>query len=415
VGLAKRGRSQLLLGDIIFSAFMAKLFLLHIAAVDRPGLTHGVIGSLVESGARLLDIRQSSLYGHVSLGLLVEVAEESNLMGQVRSMEAELGIQVQVSPVDPRDDHSLVVERTILTVLGRDVPPTALHRITGLLVDQGMAIEKMSRLSLADPAESPRACFEFTLTGEPRDRAVLKHAILSIAEEGEIDLALQTDDLFRRHRRLVVFDMDSTLIQCEVIDELARLAGVYDQVALITERAMQGELDFKASFTKRLSLLAGLPMERVYEFTNRLPLMDGAERLISNLRKLGFKTAICSGGFTLMGRRLQERLGIDFVFANELEEENGVLTGKVSGEIVDGQRKASLMVKLAEDLGLDLRQVIAVGDGANDLPMIEKAGLGIAFRAKPIVRANAKQSISILGLDAILYLIGIGDGDLLGF
>ncbi len=242
--------------------------------------------------------------------------------------------------------------------------------------------------------------------------SALKQQILSISQVEQVDLALQSDDMFRRNRRLVVFDMDSTLIRCEVIDELARLAGVYEEVAQITERAMRGELDFKASFTKRLALLEGLELTKVEEFTKQLPLMDGAERLISTLKRLGFKTAICSGGFTPMGRRLQEILGIDYVFANELESRDGKLTGRPSGDIVDGQKKASLMARLADDLSLDLRQVIAIGDGANDLPMIEKAGLGIAFRAKPIVKASAKQALSILGLDAVLYLIGIRDRDL---
>jgi phosphoserine phosphatase len=292
-----------------------------------------------------------------------------------------------------------------------------LRRFTHELVLQGLNIETISRLSKrislkADPLEA-NACVEFSVTGTPLDRDRMHAALMEITRDAEIDISVQADDMFRRNRRLVVFDMDSTLIQCEVIDELAHLAGVGEQVSEITERAMRGELDFKSSFRERLALLKGLPIEAAESFADRLPLTDGARRLISVLKMLGYKTAICSGGFSLFGQRLQQDLGIDYVFANELEVENGVLTGRVHGEIVDGQRKAELMRMLAHDLGLSLHQVIAVGDGANDLPMIQQAGLGIAFRAKPLVRANAQHAISVLGLDGLLYLIGVRDRNLI--
>jgi len=222
-------------------------------------------------------------------------------------------------------------------------------------------------------------------------------------------VAFQHDNVYRRNRRLVAFDMDSTLIQTEVIDELARLAGVGDQVAQITESAMRGELDFQASFRKRVGLLKGLPESALQRVIDTVPLMDGAERLIATLRRLGYKTAILSGGFTFVGRELQRRLGIDYLHANELDIVDGAVTGNVKGEIVDGARKAHYLAEIAKAEGLSMEQVIAVGDGANDLPMLRLAGLGIAFRAKPVVRQSARQAISTMGLDGILYLLGVRD------
>jgi phosphoserine phosphatase len=247
--------------------------------------------------------------------------------------------------------------------------------------------------------------------GGSGDLGSLRASLLELATDLDIDIAYQEDNIFRRHRRLVVFDMDSTLIENEVIDELAQRAGVGDQVAAITERAMRGELDFQHSFRERLALLRGLPEAVLDEVYQGLTLTEGAEHLIATLKTLGYKTAILSGGFTCIGRRIQRRLGIDYLFANELEIRDGLVTGAVSGAIVDAARKADLLRELAAREGISLEQTIAVGDGANDLQMLGVAGLGIAFRAKPLVRASAKQSISQLGLDGILYLMGISDRD----
>jgi phosphoserine phosphatase len=239
--------------------------------------------------------------------------------------------------------------------------------------------------------------------------AAFRRELLEVASALEVDLAFQEDTMYRRNRRLVAFDMDSTLIEAEVIDELARLAGVGEQVSAITERAMRGELDFAASFRERVALLKGLPESALQEVAANLRITEGARHLISTLRALGYRTAILSGGFTYFAHWLQRQLGIDYVHANELEIAQGVVTGNVSGVIVDGERKAALLRQLASREGIDLQQVIAVGDGANDLPMLSIAGLGIAFRAKPLVQQSAEQSISTLGLDAILYLLGISD------
>jgi phosphoserine phosphatase len=288
-----------------------------------------------------------------------------------------------------------------------------LSRVTAVVSRHGLNIDGISRLSGRIPlGELPalsKACVEFSVRGPLQDPDLFRRDLLEVAGALEVDLAFQQDTIYRRNRRLVVFDMDSTLIEAEVIDELARLAGVGDQVSAITERAMRGEIDFSESFRARMALLRGLKAEALEQVAARLKITEGAEHLISTLRTLGYKTAIVSGGFTYFARYLQTRLGIDYIHANELDIADGVVTGKVVGAIVDGARKAELLRQLAGEQGIDLQQVIAVGDGANDLPMLSIAGLGIAFRAKPLVKQSAEQSISTLGLDAILYLLGLSD------
>lgn len=401
---------------------MREVLLVNIVGEDRPGLTHALSTILSQHEVRVLDIGQAVIHDHLSLGMLLSFpksAESYEVLKQLLFKAHELGLAIRLTPIT-EDEYGKWVERqsqerTVFTVLGREITAEAVAYLTSVLADQGLNIEKISRLSHRIPLDGPagRACIEFSVLGTPHDRDILHSAMMEIAQEACVDISIQADDMFRRNRRLVVFDMDSTLIQCEVIDELAKLAGVGEKVSAITERAMQGELDFKGSFRERLSLLKGLPWSEVEAFADRLPLTEGAERLIGTLKRLGYRTAICSGGFDVFGKKLQELMGIDYVFANHLEAVDGVLTGRVVGDIVDGEKKAAHVRELADELGLSLKQVIAVGDGANDLPMIRQAGLGIAFRAKPVVRQSARNSISVLGLDGILYLIGVRDRDLL--
>lgn len=402
---------------------MQETLLVNISGTDRPGLTNALAEILADFHVRIMDIGQAVIHDHVSLGMLLVIPEGEGsfeFLKQLLYKAHALNLTIRFTPVAEDKYESWVntqtQERTVFTILGRSLSAGVLEKLTNVLMKQGLNIEKISRLSRrlslkTEPTEA-RACFEFSVLGTPKDRKGMSSDLMQITQDEEVDIAVQADDMYRRNRRLVVFDMDSTLIRCEVIDELAKLAGVGEQVAEITERAMRGELDFKSSFRERLALLRGLPYSEVEAFADRLPLMEGATHLISTLKKLGFKTAICSGGFTLFGYKLQKDLGIDYVHANELEVQDGLLTGRVVGEIVDGTRKAELMRQMADELGLARRQTIAVGDGANDLPMIQQAGLGIAFRAKPLVRQNAAHSISVLGLDGILYLIGVRDRDL---
>ena len=305
--------------------------------------------------------------------------------------------------------------RHIVTLLARKIEAEHLDALTKVISSYKLNIDKIVRLSgridLHKAEQLGNACIELSVRGEASEPKLFKKTLLELAHQYDIDIAFQEDTIFRRNRRLVVFDMDSTLIDAEVIDELAIEAGVGEEVAAITEAAMQGKLDFKQSFEQRLALLKGLDASVLHSVAQRLRLNEGAEHLISTLKKLGYKTAIVSGGFSFFGEYLQEILGVDYVYANQLDIQDGQVTGCVKGEIIDGQRKALLLRELADREGLMLEQVIAVGDGANDLPMLDIAGLGIAFRAKPLVKASAKQAISSLGLDSILYLLGYSDKD----
>ncbi len=354
------------------------------------------------------------------MGVLVELpgnCDRSALTGALEGCAADRGMRVRINTVSPESYGHWVDgqgrARYIITLLARKITADQLARVTQVVHQHGLNIDGINRLSGRIPlGELPalsKACVEFTVRGELPDSSAFRGNLLEVAGALEVDLAFQQDNMYRRNRRLVAFDMDSTLIEAEVIDELAIEAGVGEQVSAITERAMRGELDFKESFRARVALLRGLDEQALEQVAGRLKITEGAEHLISTLRTLGYKTAILSGGFTYFARHLQARLGIDYVYANELDIEDGRVTGEVTGAIVDGERKAELLRELAIDEGIDLEQVIAVGDGANDLPMLSIAGLGIAFRAKPLVQQSAEQSISTLGLDAILYLLGFSD------
>ena len=395
---------------------MRDILLITSTGYAGPGLSAALTSVVAESGAALLDIRQSRVQGAVTLALLIKLPEGADAAALGEALElraAALGARVHLAALDAEAyaawQASELAPRHILTLMGRQLDAHQVQHVSELVESHGMTIERIERLSAPEARE--RAALEFTLAGEPQDLEGLKAAFFTATQNFEMDIGFQADTLFRRHRRLAVFDMDSTLIQAEVIDELAKAAGIGERVAAITERAMRGELDFRASFKERLALLNGLPETVLEDIGAGLRLTEGAERLFSELKRLGYKTAILSGGFTYFARQIQARLGIDYVYANELETVDGKVTGVAVEPIVDAQRKADLLRELAMKEGLSLEQTIAVGDGANDLPMLGLAGLGVAFRAKPLVRQSARQSITTLGLDGVLYLLSVRDRD----
>ncbi|TVP52078.1 MAG: phosphoserine phosphatase SerB [Halomonadaceae bacterium] len=400
---------------------MSELILINVSGRDKPGLTSEITGIMGQFGVRILDIGQAVIHDHLTWGLVAEVPDEDKaptVFKELLFRMHELDLQVRFEPITHKAYGEWVAgkgrARYVVTLIARDITAEQIARVSGITAAHGLNIDNISRLSGRPSLEAGRnriACVEFSVRGTPADLEQLRADFLHIAAELNVDIAFQEDSIYRRNRRLVVFDMDSTLIEAEVIDELAREAGVGPEVAAITERAMLGELDFSASFRERLALLKGLDESVLAKVAQRLKLTEGAERLIATLRSLGYRTAILSGGFSYFAKHLQQRLGIDYVYANELEIRDGKVTGEVVGEIVDGQRKAALLLEIAEREHVRQEQVIAVGDGANDLPMLSQAGLGVAFRAKPLVKESARHAISTLGLDAILYLIGFRDSD----
>lgn len=394
------------------------ILLIQVSGPDRLGLTHALTQILARHEVRILDIGQALIHDSVALGMLVEGCNTTcdTLRAQLSGAATELGVRISATSVTGAEYERWVSgqmkQRYLVTLLGRTVPAAQVAAASEIITRNGWNIDHIERLSRRQALNvaAPRTCIELGISGHGNAEEV-RGELMRLTTRFESDIAFQHDNAFRRTRRLVAFDMDSTLIQGEVIDELARIAGVGEQVAAITEAAMRGELDFQQSFRQRVGLLAGLPATALGEVIAKVPLTDGAERLISTMRTLGYKTAILSGGFTFFGRHLQSLLGIDYLHANELEIENGVVTGRVVSEIVDGEAKARYLRAIAKGEGISLEQTIAVGDGANDLPMLKIAGLGVAFRAKPIVRESARHSISTLGLDGILYLLGLADRD----
>ena len=394
--------------------------LIRITGQDRPGLTASIMGILARYNAQILDIGQADIHATLSLGILIRIDEmhSGQVMKELLFKATELGVNIGFAPITDEEYEAWVgrqgKHRYILTVIGRTLSARQIEASTTVITRQGLNIDSILRLtgrmSIKNPSRNVRACIEFSLRGTPENRAQMQADLMKLSSEMDMDFSFQRDDMFRRMRRLICFDMDSTLIQTECIDELAIRAGVGDKVKAITERAMRGEIDFKESFTERVALLKGLDVSVMQDIAENLPITEGAERLMSVLKRCGYKIAILSGGFTYFGEYLQRKFGIDYVYANELEiDEDGKLTGRFVGEIVDGHRKAELLKLIAQVEKVNLAQTIAVGDGANDLPMLSEAGLGIAFHAKPRVVANAKQSINTIGLDGVLYFLGFKD------
>ncbi len=394
--------------------------LISVTGQDRPGLTAQITNILANYDATVLDIGQADIHATLSLGILIRIDDRSSgqVMKELLFKANELGVNIGFSPITDEEYEDWVSRqgknRYILTVIGRSLSARDIAGAAKIVAAQGLNIDSIIRLtgrpSIMHPERNVRACIEFSLRGTPEDRQRMQAELMQLSQGMGIDFSFQRDDMYRRMRRLICFDMDSTLIQTECIDELAERAGVGDKVRAITERAMRGEIDFKESFTERVALLKGLDVSVMQDIAEHLPITEGVPRLMTVLKRCGYKIAILSGGFTYFGEYLQRKFGIDYVYANELEiSEDGKLTGHYVGDIVDGKRKAELLKLIAQVEKVNLAQTIAVGDGANDLPMITEAGLGIAFHAKPRVQAGARQSINSLGLDGVLYFLGFKD------
>ena len=400
--------------------------LIRISGKDRVGLTASIMAILAKYDAQILDLGQAVIHNTLTLGILIRIDEANSgqVMKELLFKITELGsISIGFAPVSDDDYEAWAGRqgrnRYILTIIGRSLSAAQIQAAADVISRHGLNIDAIKRLtgrmSIKHPERNVRACVEFSLRGflSADDKKAMQHDLMVMSSEVGIDFSFQKDDMYRRMRRLICFDMDSTLIQAECIDELARRHGVYEQVAAITESAMRGEIDFKESFTKRVALLKGLDISVMQDIAEHLPITEGTDRLMSVLKTCGYKIAILSGGFTFFGEYLRRKYGIDYVYANELEVgEDGKLTGRYVGEVVDGRRKADLLKLIAQTEHVNLAQTIAVGDGANDLPMINEAGLGIAFHAKPRVKQSARQSISTIGLDGVLYFIGFKDSQL---
>lgn len=394
--------------------------LIRITGQDRPGLTTAVMAILARYNAHVLDIGQADIHSTLSLGILIRIDEKGagQVMKELLFKATELGVNIGFAPVSDDEYEDWVnrqgKNRYILTIIGRSLSARNIEATTRVITAQGINIDSILRLtgrqSIRKGNQHVRACIEFSLRGTPKDYGQMQAELMQMSHEQGIDFSLQKDNMYRRMRRLICFDMDSTLIQTECIDELAKHAGVGKQVAKITERAMRGEIDFKESFRERVALLKGLDANVMRDIAETMPITEGVDRLMTVLKQCGYKIAILSGGFTYFGEYLQRKYGIDYVYANELEVgEDNKLTGRYLGEVVDGKRKAELLKLLAQVEKVNLAQTIAVGDGANDLPMLSEAGLGIAFHAKPRVQATAEQNITTIGLDGVLYFLGFKD------
>ncbi|MFD1162358.1 phosphoserine phosphatase SerB [Hwangdonia seohaensis] len=397
-----------------------EIFLLTISGQDKPGITSSLTEVLAKYGAKVLDIGQANIHDTLSLGIMFVIErgkESAPVLKDLLFKSYELGIKAKFIPISLEGYEKWVnlqgKDRYIVTILGEKLAAEQISEVTKVISDKNLNIDSIKRLtgrlSLVKEDVYPRASIQLSIRGKIDNKRDFTEKFMQISHDLDVDIAFQEDNIYRRNRRLVCFDMDSTLIQTEVIDELAELAGVGEKVKAITESAMNGEIDFNESFKRRMKLLKGLSEDVLHDVAVNLPITKGARRLIDTLKNYGFKTAILSGGFTYFGHYLQKELGIDYVYANQLEIKDGKLTGGYLGEIVDGNKKAEYLKEIAKKEGIDIGQTIAVGDGANDLAMLNLAGLGIAFHAKPTVKDNAQSAISSIGLDGVLYLLGYHD------
>ncbi|MDD2247726.1 MAG: phosphoserine phosphatase SerB [Proteiniphilum sp.] len=397
----------------------SEIILLNINGEDKPGLTAALTEILAKHDAFILDIGQSDIHRNLSLGILFKSKNNNSgeIMKDLLFKAYEMDVNIRFTPISAERYSNWVgmqgKNRYIITLLGRILTARQIAAVSKIIAEQNLNIDNIVRLTgripLDEKQRAAKSCVELSVRGTPNNRQQMQEAFLELTSSLNFDISFQEESMFRRMRRLICFDMDSTLIQTEVIDELAERAGVGDKVRAITEQAMHGEIDFEESFRQRVKLLEGLDVSVMKEIAENLPITEGLGRLMKVLQKVGFKTAILSGGFSYFGNYLKEKYGFDYMYANELEIKNGKLTGNYLGDVVDGRRKAELLRLIAQVEKIDLRQTVAVGDGANDLPMLGIAGLGIAFHAKPKVKQNADQSLSTVGIDGILYFLGYKD------
>ncbi len=397
-----------------------EIILININGQDRPGVTAALTSILARYDADILDIGQADIHHFLSLGIMFRTTSgrSGDILKDLLFKAYDLGVKIRFSPVTESEYQAWVnrqgKNRWIITLLGRSLAARHIAMVSEVVAEQDLNIDAIQRLTGRQPLDKSqqpltKACIEFSVRGTPRDRDEMQSRFIQISSEEGFDISLQEDTMYRRCRRLICFDMDSTLIQTECIDQLAERAGVGDQVKAITERAMRGEIDFNESFRERVALLKGLDVSVMHDIAEKLPITEGVGRMMEVLKRTGYKTAILSGGFTYFGEYLKHKFGFDYVYANELEVKDGKLTGNYVGEIVDGKRKAELLRLIAQVENVNIAQTIAVGDGANDLPMLSTAGLGIAFHAKPKVKESAQQSISTIGIDGVLYFLGFKD------
>ena len=397
---------------------MSEIVLINITGKDRKGLDAKFTGILSEYNVNILDISQEVIHDYITFGILAEIPDKNNFSSVYKNMvfeshKMELTIGIKPIALEEYEDwvQELDKERRTITLLGKNITADQIFKVTSIIAESDLNIESLTRLSgrisIKTPQKNKKTCIKFSVSGKPKDIKKMRSRFVETSKKTGIDISFHIDNIYSKNRKLVVFDMDSTLIQTEVIDELAKLAGTEKEVAQITKSAMQGKIDFKESFIQRLALLKGIKESELPQMIENLPFSEGVSRVTQTLKKLGYKLGIISGGFTFVGKYIKNKFGFDYVYANELEIKNGRVTGKVIGDIIDGNEKARILKMIAEKENISIEQTIAVGDGANDIPMIGIAGLGVAYNAKQVVLEKADNAISSVGLDGLLYLMGM--------